>query len=102
MNLRTLKKHCQRAVVILIAEHGYKPSDFARSDGEEAISAPTRMERRFVRNGFLEPGPLKGTWLLWQKTSYEYDEWDADLPSVMLDEIIFWSKWQPTAEDLAA
>ncbi len=102
MNRRTLKKKCRRAMEALIARHGYARDSFVASDGGESIYAPPGMERRFDRNGFLDPGPLKGTMLLWQKTSYEYDEWDAALPSEVLREVEFWEVYQPTDEDLRA
>lgn len=101
MNRRTLKQHCRRAVRILIAEHGCRAEDFQPSDGEEAVDAPTRMERRFVEHGFLHPGPLAGTPLLWLKASYEYDEWDAHLPSEFLKEILVWADFEPSAEEIA-
>lgn len=101
MNRRTLKKLCKRAVPILIAKHRYKPEDFTPADGDESIYAPPGMEKQFVRHGFIELGPLKGTPLLWVKTSYEYDEWDATLPSEMLRDIEFWATWEPTPEDIA-
>lgn len=101
MNRRTLKKACKRAVPILIAQHRYKPEDFTPAEGDESIYAPPGMEKRFVRHGFIELGPLKGTPLLWVKTSYEYDEWDSTLPSEMLREIEFWATWEPTPEEIA-
>lgn len=91
MNRRTLKKHCQRAVPILIAQHGYAAASFHPSDGQEAMDAPLAMERQFVRNGFLEPGPLKGTPLLWERTSYECEEWESRLPSEVLSDLEFWA-----------
>lgn len=90
MNRRTLKKHCARARESLIREHGYRGENFVRSEGNEAIYAPPTMERRFVQSGFLEPGPLRGTWLLFERTSYEYDEWDYFFPSEVLSEITRW------------
>lgn len=101
MNLRTLKKLCKRAIPELIAKHRYRPEDFLPADGSESVYAPPGMEKRFVRNGFLDNGPLKGTPLLWVKTSYEYDEWDAILPCEMLREIKFWENWEPSPEELA-
>jgi hypothetical protein len=88
-------------MAILIAEHGYKASSFQPAEGGESIYAPVRMERRFVRGHFLEPGPLKGTMLLWQRSDYYSQDWDAAFPNEVLDDIIFWSNWEPTAEDLA-
>ena len=90
MNRRTLKKKCKRAMAVLIEKHGYRPDQFLPADGWEAIDAPKSMEGRFVRRGFLEPGPLKGTPLLWCQVSYECDEWDADLPTRVLADIEFW------------
>lgn len=98
MNRRTLKKHCKRAVPILIAEYGYHETDFMPADGSETIDAPTRMERQYVERGFLKPGALRGTMIIWQRTSYEYDEWDCKLASELLDEIRWVEKqdWSPT------
>lgn len=91
MNRRTLEKHCARAMQTLIAEHGYRADQFSPSDGEESIDAPSGMERRFVWRGWLRPGPLRGTMLLWRKTSYETDEWEPILPTQMLADIQLWS-----------
>lgn len=104
MNRRILKKHCKQAMEILIREHGYRADQFAPSDGQESVDAPTNMEkrrrrRRFDVPGFLNPGPLKGTPLLWQRTSHEYDEWDAKLPTEVLAEIEMWASIAP--EDFA-
>lgn len=101
MNLRIIKKQCKQAMAILIAEHGYRPSDFLPADGEEAVYAPCGMEKRYERHGFLEPGPLPGTPILWKKASYEYDEWDAYLPSEELRDIIHWSHYRPSKDEIA-
>jgi hypothetical protein len=101
MNLRIIKKQCKQAMAVLIAEHGYKPSDFQPADGGESIYAPCGLEKRFDRNGFLEPGPLPGTPLLWRKVSYEYDDWDAFLPSEELRDIIHWANFRPSKEEIA-
>lgn len=109
MNRRILKKQCKRAMRILIERHGYRRDDFVAAEGDESIDAPTNMERRFVKtylpggNSWLHPGPLKGTPLLYEQTSYEYDEWDARLPTHILNEIEFWAgmsdeAWRPMAE----
>lgn len=82
MNRRTLKKHCKRAVPILIERYGYKPDAFNPADGSETVDAPTSMERRNVRHGFLEPGPLPGTPVCWL-IDY-FGEGDCYLPSEML------------------
>ncbi|BCW88034.1 hypothetical protein sos41_11720 [Alphaproteobacteria bacterium SO-S41] len=102
MNLRTLKKHCRRAVAILIAEHGYRPDDFLPAAGEETLDAPIGMEARFVRNGFLSPGPLAGTPLAWARGWYGSEGEEPVLPIDVLSEIILWRDFEPTAEDLAA
>ena len=91
MNRRTLKKKCWRAAKVLIEKHGYQPSDFKPSYGQETIDAPSKMERRFVDGNWLNPGPLKGTPLLWEKVSYEYDEWEAKLPVDVLADIEHWA-----------
>ncbi|CAB4137588.1 hypothetical protein UFOVP326_41 [uncultured Caudovirales phage] len=89
MNLRTLKKRCKLARDILIRDHGYRPKDFTLADGDESIDAPTNMEARFQNYGFLDPGPLPGTPLLWRRTNYEADEWDYSLPCEHLADIIY-------------
>jgi hypothetical protein len=101
MNRRILKKRCKRAMEILIAEHGYSLRDFSPSDGQEAVSAPHAMEKRSVWAAWLQPGPLKGTPMLWRRTSYECDEWDCDLPSEFLRDLIFWTHWRPSRAELA-
>ena len=102
MNRRTLKKHCKRAASILIEKHGYDPKDFHPADGDECIYAPTNMERRYKRGGdgyfWLEPGPLKGTMLLWERVSVEYDEWDCKFPNEVLSDIELWENL--TEEDV--
>jgi hypothetical protein len=104
MNRRTLKKHCKRAMRILIEKHGYRAKDFQPADGGEALYAPPGMERRFVthyemtKTRFLKHGPLKGTPLLW--TEDYWGEGDCALPSEVLREIEFWGS--QTVEDLKA
>ncbi|NEV79295.1 hypothetical protein DYI24_19885 [Rhodopseudomonas sp. BR0C11] len=78
----------------LIAKHGFFPRDFVKSDGQESIDTPIGMERRFDRNGWLNPGPLKGTPLLLVQTSVECDEWDCKLPTDALEEIDLWRDMQ--------
>lgn len=99
MNLRTLKKHCKRAVPILIRDHGYKTSDFTPAEGDETVDTPHGMEKRHEWRGFLRPGPLKGTPLLWCRVSHEYDEWEARLPSEWLKEIEFWADFKPSENE---
>jgi hypothetical protein len=90
MNRRTLKKKCKRAMQVLIEVHGYPVSDFARASSDETLDAPPSMEKRFVRSsGFFSA--LKGTWLRWYQCSYEYDEWECELPSEKLREIEFYA-----------
>lgn len=100
MDLRKLKKECKKAVEVLVRDHGYNRDDFTLADGSEALYAPVDLETRFVRHGFIEPGVLKGTLVRWYRCSYEYDEWDCELPSETLREIEFWSKITP--EEVAA
>lgn len=100
MNRRTLKKLCKRAREVLIERHGYGPGDFAPASGEEVVDAPHGMERRYVRRGILDPGPLKGTPLLWERCSYESDDADAHLPIATLHTIDFWASQHP--RDMAA
>lgn len=91
MNRRTLKKHCKRAMKVLIERHGFPADSFHPADGDETLEAPNGMERRFVRRIWLEPGPLPGTMLLWLRTSYECEEWDCELPSETLATLEFHS-----------
>jgi hypothetical protein len=101
VNRRTLKKICRRAMETLIRDHRYDPGDFKPADGSETIYAPPGMERQYVDHHWLRDGPLKGTPLLWVRTSYEYDEWDARLPFEVLCDVEFWSTFEPTAAELA-
>ncbi|MBN8960559.1 MAG: hypothetical protein J0H71_05460 [Rhizobiales bacterium] len=96
MNRRTLKKHCRRAMAILIDQYGYNEKDFQPSNGEETIDAPLRMERRFVRDGWLEPGLLKGTPLHWPIYDHPYDDGGPKLPSDILAEL---RMWENTSDD---
>jgi hypothetical protein len=82
MNRRTLKKHCARAMETLIAKYGYQRRYFVRSEGDETVYAPSGMERRFVRHDFLQPGPLKGTWLYY--CADYFGETDHELPICIL------------------
>ena len=106
MNRRILKKHCKRAMTTLIEKHGYSTKTFIPAQGEESIDAPAGMKGRGVLTyldgsaGWLNPGPLKGTPLIWRQVSYEYDEWDCFLPSLELAEIEFWAGM--TDEEAAA
>lgn len=87
MDLRLLKAKCKRAVDVLVREHGYSRDRFTPADGSETFDAPSDLDAKFVRNGFIEPGVHKGTLVYWYRCSYEYDEWDCKLPSEMLSEI---------------
>lgn len=92
MTLRALKKQEKRAVKTLIRKHGFSRSDFHPSDGSEAMDAPNNLAKRHNRHGFIDPGPMNGTPLVWERTSYEYDEWDARFPSDVLADLEFdWS-----------
>ncbi len=93
MNRRTLKKHCKRAMETLIQKHGYARGSFMQAVGDETLDAPCEMERRYVRNDFLEPGPLKGTWLLWE--SYHSGDGDWCLPISLLRDIEAWERLTP-------
>ena len=95
MDLRELKKECRRAVDVLVRDHGYIRDAFTPADGTETLYAPTDLDTRFQQHGFIEPGVHKGTLVHWYRASYEYDEWDCELPSQLLSEIEFWSKFDP-------
>lgn len=103
MNRRILKKLCKRAMAVLIAEHGFTADAFSPSDGQETVGAPKGMDRRHVckGTGSLHPGPLKGTPICWQRTSIEYDEWDCELPTAILADIIFWNNFDYDAWEKA-
>jgi hypothetical protein len=90
MNRRILKKRCKRAMEVLIAEHRFPRAAFHPATGDETVAAPAGIDPRFDWHGFLEPGPLKGTPLYWAKDPMSQDA-DAHLPSVMLEDVIFWS-----------
>lgn len=91
MDLAELKAECERAVKVLVAEHGYSLDKFTPADGEESLYAPVDLDEKFVRHGFIEPGVLVGTPVYWARCSYEYDEWDCDLASEILREIEHWA-----------
>jgi len=95
VDLKELKKQCRAAVKILVRDHGYTLDQFTPADGDEAIYAPSNLDAKYQRHGFIEPGVHKGTPLYWYRSSYEYDEWDCTLPSVILAEIEFWAKLTP-------
>lgn len=82
--LRQLKKREKKAVRRLMVEFGYKPSDFTPSDGRESIAAPPDAPLRYTRNGFLHPGPLKGTPIFCKKIDYYSDDRQETLPSELL------------------
>jgi hypothetical protein len=93
MNRRIYKKLCKRAMPVLIAKHGYAPRNFTMANGRETLDAPTNMERNDRRGRFFVKGffsPLKGTPVIWERTSYEYDEWDAKGAVDVLDELEYW------------
>lgn len=91
MDLRALKKKCKAAVDALVRDHGYRRDAFSPADGSETFDAPSGLEPRFVSNGWIEPGVLKGTLVYWYRCSYEYDEWNCKLPCEMLAEIEHWA-----------
>jgi hypothetical protein len=101
MNLRILKKHCKRARDVLIQYHGVKPDCFTSADGGESINTPHGMEKRFNRNGWLDPGLLPGTPVYWSEPTYYEGESDCQLPTDLLSEIIMWQHWKPSAADIA-
>lgn len=103
MDLRELKKRCKAAVDVLVKDHGYRRDDFTPADGEETFYAPPDLNERFVRNGFIDPGVHKGTLVRWYRCSYEYDEWDCELPSEILRDIEFWaSRTEADLQELAS
>ena len=75
MNRRQFKKACKKAAARLQAEF---PGEFeiVSAEGDETLYAPRGYEpprgefRRFAT-------PLRGTALVWERTSYETDEWDC-------------------------
>jgi hypothetical protein len=92
MNNRQWKKACKLAAAELEREF---PGEFvcAPAEGDECVSAP----RDYVppRNEQDSPAsfrrshatPPRGTPLVWQRTSYEYDEWDARTALDMLADL---------------
>lgn len=82
--LRDLKRQCREAAEILCRDHGYKMQWFRPSDGSETVYAPALLQKRFKQTcsfGKAYCDPSKGTLLFWSKTSYEYNEWDCELPT---------------------
>lgn len=91
MDLKALKAECRKAVDVLVKEHGYRRDQFTSADGTETLYAPHDLDQKFTSNGFIEPGVHKGTLVYWHRCSYEYDEWDCDLPSEILRQIEYWA-----------
>lgn len=74
MNLRILKKLSKRAEPLIreIGQH----IDIGPADRDETLYAMDGMPRHQVKHSSFI-APLQGTPLVWERTSYEYDEWDA-------------------------
>lgn len=85
VSLRQLKERERRAMRMLIEKGIYQADYFSPSDGNEAISAPRDLEPKSVEHGFVHPGLIRGTPVFWYRTSYEYEEYDVDLPSRLLE-----------------
>lgn len=47
MNARIFKKQCKQAVAELIAKHGFKPDQFAKSEAGETWGYLNRFARKF-------------------------------------------------------
>lgn len=96
MNLRILKKLSKRAALEL-SRRGYKTDP---SDGTETIYTPPKLDFKHCRQSrsrqadrgrrYLYAYPLPGTPMVWEKTSYEYDEWDAKTAHEVLSDIVHW------------
>lgn len=90
MNLRILKKLSKRAAPILAAQFRYAVDDFSVADGSECVSAVGKMPKRLDSSVGLVY-PLPGTPLNWYRTSYEYDEWDAQSLWELLYDTAMWT-----------
>jgi len=88
MTLRGLKKRERRAVRKLVKKHGYRRSDFNRSDGTETLYAPSNLKSNRVEFGRFV-SPLIGTLLYWYTSDYYSGEQDVKFPSDVLDEVEF-------------
>lgn len=72
---------------VLIAEHGYKASDFGPSERGEKLDGVSF---------------LRGTMLLWERVSYEYNDWDSKPAATVLKNIIAsdCTNWRKMADEL--
>lgn len=85
MNKRQWKKACKRAALVLLRDHPELARDLVPAKGDELVDAPrkyrppgrprSRADRHMAR--FYAQEAPKGAPLLWERASYEYDEWDA-------------------------
>jgi hypothetical protein len=85
MNLGGLRRRERQAMHELISRGILKRDEFAMADGDgsETVSAPSDLHKRYARHGYVS-NLLRRTPVVWQKVSYEYDEYDAYLPSEIL------------------
>lgn len=78
MNRRQWKKACKRAAERLAREF---PGEFVitMAEGDECVDAPAGYEPPFgaSRADRRYPDIPRGTPVIWERVSYEYDEWEC-------------------------
>ena len=92
MNLRHLKKREKRAKKELIKLGALRESDFDTGITAEdyPLDAPNDLHRRYVDElGHLRK-MLNGTPVVSRVSGYYEPEWECELPSVYLDEYLYW------------
>lgn len=81
MNRRQWKKACKKAAERLQREFPGE-FEFTPAEGDETVYAPRGydpgyMPNRYRRSERRYTSPPRGTPIVWERTSYEYDEWDC-------------------------
>lgn len=102
MNRRQWKKACKKAAAE--CERRWPGEyDFGPADGEETVYSPpgyepTRVEGKLGRR---YTSPPRGTPLIWERTSYEYEEYDCRTALEVLTERDFVEStdWAAMASD---
>lgn len=101
MNRRQWKKACKRAAAELErrfpGEHEFVPAE-----GDEVVCPPLGyvppgrprpgLKRRLWRIDFKYDSPPRGTPVLWERSSYEYDEWECRTALDVLADVEF-AEW---------
>jgi hypothetical protein len=93
LNRRQWKKACKKAAAE-IERRWPGEYEFGPADGDETVYAPPgydpgRMPNRDLRIERRYTSPPRGTPMLWERTSYEYDEWDCKTALEVLSQLEF-------------